>query len=127
MLCTPPWCKRGCLSLTEAFKRRVLVQPANFGKAAIAIAVGLLIKFAIPCPAELTAQAWSLLAIFVTTIVGVSHLADWFAGIKSHTASLNKPEASEVKVASLAMAPCMRWQVHLAAVSCCANNFAPHC
>ena len=50
------------------------MQPANFQKAAAAIAVGLVIKFAVPCPEALTPQAWSLLAIFVTTIFGAPPL-----------------------------------------------------
>lgn len=46
------------------------VQPVHFTSAAIAVATGVIIKFFLPCPAQLTAQAWSLLSIFVTTIVG---------------------------------------------------------
>jgi hypothetical protein len=46
------------------------MQPADVKSAAVAIVVGLLIKFAIPCPAALAPEAWSLLAIFVTTIIG---------------------------------------------------------
>jgi DASS family divalent anion:Na+ symporter len=46
------------------------LQPAKFGLAAISVAVGLVIRFVIPCPAELTLQAWSVLAIFVSTIFG---------------------------------------------------------
>lgn len=39
--------------------------------ALVAISVGLIIKFIVPCPAELTMQAWNLLAIFVSTVVGL--------------------------------------------------------
>ena len=34
------------------------------------IAVGLLLRFVVPIPAGVTAQAWSLLAIFISTIAG---------------------------------------------------------
>jgi hypothetical protein len=36
-----------------------------------AIAVGLALRFLVPIPAGVTAQGWSLLSIFVTTILGL--------------------------------------------------------
>jgi di/tricarboxylate transporter len=48
----------------------VVMQPVDVKTAAAAVVVGLLIKFVVPCPAALAPEAWSLLAIFVTTIIG---------------------------------------------------------
>lgn len=39
--------------------------------ALLAIAVGLLVKFVVPAPAGVTAKAWSLFAIFLSTITGL--------------------------------------------------------
>ena len=46
-------------------------QGAKLGSAAIAIGVGLVVQFLIPVPAAVTAEAWQLLAIFLTTVVGL--------------------------------------------------------
>ncbi|XP_068642814.1 dicarboxylate transporter 2.1, chloroplastic-like [Aristolochia californica] len=37
----------------------------------ISVAIGLVVRFAVPKPVELTAQAWQLLAIFLSTIAGL--------------------------------------------------------
>lgn len=37
---------------------------------AAAVGLGLLIRFAVPIPAGITVQAWTLLSIFVSAIVG---------------------------------------------------------
>lgn len=39
--------------------------------AAVAIGIGLLVKFVVPAPAGITEQAWSLFAIFLSTIMGL--------------------------------------------------------
>ena len=39
--------------------------------ALISIAVGLVVKFIVPCPAAVLPQAWTLLAIFLSTITGL--------------------------------------------------------
>eukprot|EP00873_Tetraselmis_striata_P028492 jgi/Tetstr1/448756/TSEL_035991.t1 len=44
---------------------------AKLGAAAASIAVGLVIRFVVPIPGGLDAQAWSLFSIFVATIVGL--------------------------------------------------------
>jgi len=44
---------------------------AKLDKVAIAVAAGLALRFAVPVPAGLTAQAWSALAIFAATIFGL--------------------------------------------------------
>eukprot|EP00192_Tetraselmis_astigmatica_P002742 CAMPEP_0117693140 /NCGR_PEP_ID=MMETSP0804-20121206/26717_1 /TAXON_ID=1074897 /ORGANISM="Tetraselmis astigmatica, Strain CCMP880" /LENGTH=571 /DNA_ID=CAMNT_0005506665 /DNA_START=298 /DNA_END=2013 /DNA_ORIENTATION=+ len=44
---------------------------ANLQGAMIAIGVGLVIRFLIPCPAGIPMQGWSLFSIFVSTIVGL--------------------------------------------------------
>eukprot|EP00929_Paragymnodinium_shiwhaense_P112234 TRINITY_DN804_c0_g1_i1.p1 TRINITY_DN804_c0_g1~~TRINITY_DN804_c0_g1_i1.p1 ORF type:complete len:543 (+),score=70.22 TRINITY_DN804_c0_g1_i1:119-1630(+) len=41
---------------------------AKFGRLLCCAAIGLFLRFALPVPSELTGQAWSMLAIFVTTI-----------------------------------------------------------
>lgn len=46
-------------------------QGAKLKAAAISIGVGLVIRFLIPIPTGLDAQAWSLFSIFVATIVGL--------------------------------------------------------
>lgn len=46
-------------------------QGAKLKPLAMSIAVGLLIRFVAPIPASLTPQAWSLLAIFASTIAGI--------------------------------------------------------
>ena len=43
----------------------------NLTSAAVAVGVGLLVQFVIPVPAGVTPQAWQLLAIFLTTVVGL--------------------------------------------------------
>ena len=43
----------------------------NVPAAAASIAVGLAVKYLVPCPAALDAQAWSLLAIFLSTVTGL--------------------------------------------------------
>lgn len=45
--------------------------PVKVVPALISIALGLVIRFVVPIPASLSAQAWSMLAIFVSTIAGV--------------------------------------------------------
>ena len=42
----------------------------NVPAAVASIAVGLAIKYLVPCPAPLEPQAWSLLAIFMSTVTG---------------------------------------------------------
>ncbi|KAJ4847144.1 cytochrome P450-dit2 [Turnera subulata] len=37
----------------------------------ISVAIGLIVRFAVPIPAEVTKQAWQLLAIFLSTIAGL--------------------------------------------------------
>ncbi|KAL9263177.1 Dicarboxylate transporter 2.1, chloroplastic-like protein [Drosera capensis] len=37
----------------------------------ISIGIGLILRFAIPCPSGLTVQGWQLLSIFITTISGL--------------------------------------------------------
>jgi DASS family divalent anion:Na+ symporter len=44
---------------------------AKLGAAAISVAVGLVVHFLIPCPAAVNPQAWTLLAIFLSTITGL--------------------------------------------------------
>jgi len=43
----------------------------NLPAAAISIAMGLVIKYLVPCPVPLDPQAWSLLAIFMSTVTGL--------------------------------------------------------
>jgi len=40
-------------------------------EALASVAIGLIIRFVIPCPAGITMQAWSLLSIFIATIAGI--------------------------------------------------------
>lgn len=37
----------------------------------LSIAIGLVIRFVVPCPAGITLQGWTLLSIFVSTIAGL--------------------------------------------------------
>ena len=41
---------------------------------ALSLAVGAVVQFLIPTPEGITSQAWSLLALFVTTIAGMPPL-----------------------------------------------------
>jgi hypothetical protein len=41
---------------------------------ALSIGLGLIVRFLVPIPAGVTAQSWSLLAIFVSTIAGKAAL-----------------------------------------------------
>lgn len=43
----------------------------NVPAAVASIAVGLAIKFLVPCPAPLDPRSWSLLAIFMSTVTGL--------------------------------------------------------
>ncbi|CAL1370442.1 unnamed protein product [Linum trigynum] len=47
------------------------VQGAKLVPLVISVAIGLIVRFAIPRPAAVTAQAWQLLAIFLSTIAGL--------------------------------------------------------
>ena len=38
------------------------------------VAIGLALRFLVPVPAGVTLQAWTLLAVFVSTIAGASHV-----------------------------------------------------
>jgi len=44
---------------------------AKLDKMAMAIAAGLALRFVVPIPSGITAQAWSALAVFATTILGL--------------------------------------------------------
>ena len=39
--------------------------------AAASVAIGLAVKFLLPCPAELSSEAWSLLAVFAAAVAGL--------------------------------------------------------
>ena len=43
---------------------------AKIVPALLSVALGLIVKFVIPCPAGVLPQAWTLLAIFLSTIAG---------------------------------------------------------
>ena len=47
---------------------------AKLGPLAASVAIGLALRFAVPVPAGVTLQAWTLLAIFVSTIAGARNL-----------------------------------------------------
>ena len=47
---------------------------------AASVAIGLALRFAVPVPAGVTLQAWTLLAIFVSTIAGARLEAFKFLG-----------------------------------------------
>jgi hypothetical protein len=44
---------------------------AKLSAAALSVGVGLAVQFLIPCPAAVAPQAWTLLAIFLSTITGL--------------------------------------------------------
>jgi DASS family divalent anion:Na+ symporter len=44
---------------------------AKIGAACASVAVGLVIRFLVPCPAAVDPRAWTLLAIFLSTITGL--------------------------------------------------------
>jgi hypothetical protein len=44
---------------------------AKLGPAMISVAVGVVVKFLVPCPAAVVPEAWTLLAIFLSTITGL--------------------------------------------------------
>ncbi len=46
------------------------MQGAKIVPFAAAVGLGFLIRFAVPIPAGITVQAWTLLSIFVSAIVG---------------------------------------------------------
>ncbi|KAJ9552055.1 hypothetical protein OSB04_016100 [Centaurea solstitialis] len=56
-------------SITESPKPQL--QGAKIVPLALSIAIGLLIRFVVPKPVEVTPQAWQLLAIFASTIAGL--------------------------------------------------------
>ena len=47
------------------------LKPLKWKEALASVMIGLIIRFAIPCPAGVTMQAWSLLSIFIATIAGI--------------------------------------------------------
>mmetsp|Transcript_31362 Transcript_31362/g.88958 ORF Transcript_31362/g.88958 Transcript_31362/m.88958 type:complete len:569 (+) Transcript_31362:37-1743(+) len=50
---------------------KVELKPMKWKEALASVAIGLIIRFVIPCPAGITMQAWSLLSIFIATIAGI--------------------------------------------------------
>ncbi|KVI01836.1 hypothetical protein Ccrd_019883 [Cynara cardunculus var. scolymus] len=56
-------------SITESPKSQL--QGAKIVPLVLSVAIGLLVRFVVPKPVEVTAQAWQLLAIFVSTIAGL--------------------------------------------------------
>lgn len=51
--------------------KKTQLQGAKIVPLALSIAIGLLVRFVVPKPVEVTAQAWQLLSIFVSTIAGL--------------------------------------------------------
>jgi DASS family divalent anion:Na+ symporter len=52
-------------------KKGLQLQPVKVKEALVSIAVGLAIRFLVPCPEGVTMQAWTLLSIFISTIAGI--------------------------------------------------------
>ena len=51
--------------------RRLLWQGVKILQAVAAVGVGLVLNFIVPTPAGVSTQAWQLLSIFLSTIVGL--------------------------------------------------------
>ena len=58
-------------SSSDSQKTEFVWTGATLGAAAISIAVGVVVNFLIPCPGGVNPQAWTLLAIFLSTITGL--------------------------------------------------------
>ena len=67
----------------------VVEEGLNVPAAVASIAVGLAIKYLVPCPAPLDPQAWSLLAIFMSTVTGEVHRPFHPSSRQRFKASLN--------------------------------------
>ena len=67
----------GMCFFTACAERNLVCVPATQGvkpvPMAAAVGLGLLLRFAVPIPAEISLQAWTLLSIFVSAIVGEAH------------------------------------------------------